>query len=115
MVELNSTLFPFLGSIDSLVNTIKVLVGGVFGIYLIILYLKWREYVVLKKMLIDIRRDLRVIAGKQKIELEPIKEPPLVELRKWVGAVWKEKKKERKDNIASETASETRKSGAKKK
>lgn len=101
MAELNSTLFPFLGEIGTLVNTIKVLVGGVFGIYLIILYLKWREYVVLKKMLTDIRRDLRVMAIKQKIELEPIKEPKLVELKHYIGKIWKQKKQEHKDSLSA--------------
>jgi hypothetical protein len=48
-----------------------VLVGGVFGIYLIILYLKWREYIILKKLMSDIQKDIHTIAEHQGVELEP--------------------------------------------
>jgi len=95
LVDLNTTIFPILGPIGSLINTLKVLVGGVFGVYLIILYLKWREYVVLKKMLTDIRKDLRVIASHQRIEMDPIKDRPLVTFGKYVKHKVKEKKEER--------------------
>ena len=100
MVEANSTIIPLLGPLGSLVNTIRVLVGGVFGIYLIILYLKWREYVVLKKMLTDIRKDLRVIAAHQKIEMTPIREQKLVTLGKHIKKVWGDKKKEHKKALS---------------
>jgi len=80
LVELNSTIFPFLGPIGTFVNTIKVLVGGVFGIYLIILYLRFREYVVMRKMLTEIRKDIRALAEKQGIEMEPIKETKMKRL-----------------------------------
>jgi hypothetical protein len=74
LVELNSTIFPILGPIGTFVNTLKVFVGGVFGIYLIILYIRWREYALLRKMYRELKRDIRAIAKKQKVELEPVKQ-----------------------------------------
>jgi hypothetical protein len=69
-LELNSTIFPILGPIGTLVNAIKVLVGGVFGIYLIMLYLRWREYVIVRGLLTEIKQDLHTIAAHQGINLE---------------------------------------------
>lgn len=80
MVELNTTVFPFLGPIGTFVNTIKVFVGGVFGIYLIILYIRWKEYSLLKKMyreFRELRNETRSIAKKHLIRLEPIEESKL--------------------------------------
>ncbi|MBW2972555.1 hypothetical protein KY359_05965 [Candidatus Woesearchaeota archaeon] len=94
MVELNSTIFPFLGPIGTFVNTIKVLVGGVFGIYLIILYLRFREYTVMRKMLTEIRQDLRVIAEKQGIEMEPIKETRIKKLSEHIKDMFARHKEE---------------------
>ena len=63
------------GPISGIFKTVSAFVGGVFGIYLIILYLKYKEYIVMKRMMLDIRRDLRKIAQAQDVSLPPIKEP----------------------------------------
>ena len=78
MVELNSTIFPILGPIGTFVNTVKVFVGGVFGVYLIILYIRWQEYRLLRRMYKELKSDIRAIAEKQKVTLEPIKPPVIV-------------------------------------
>jgi hypothetical protein len=78
VVELNSTIFPLWGPIGTFVNAVKVLVGGVFGIYLIILYFRWREYTVMRKMLTAIRRDIRFLAEKQGVHMEPFKTPRII-------------------------------------
>lgn len=80
MVELNSTIFPILGPIGTFVNTLKVFVGGVFGIYLIILYIRWREYALLRRMYRELKRDISAIAAKQKVELEPIRQHAITTL-----------------------------------
>lgn len=69
MVELNSTLLPIANQINVLVNTFKLLVGGVFGIYLILLYLRWREYLFTRKKLTEIHNIILLIAEKQHITL----------------------------------------------
>ena len=58
--------------ITNLVSTVKVLVGGVFGLYLIVLFLKWREYQVLKATIQGMRGDIRYIAKKQGIKFENV-------------------------------------------
>ena len=105
MVELNSTIFPFLGPIGTFLNTIKVLVGGVFGVYLIILYVRIREYLLLRKMYREMKADLCAIAEKQKVVLAPVKKSPI----KVLGAQFRERMHERKEK------KEKQKSSAKKK
>lgn len=73
-MDLNTTIFPLFGQVGTLVNTIKVLIGGVFGLYLIILYLRLREYLVVKRLLSEIHRDIRIIAEHDRIRLPPEKE-----------------------------------------
>lgn len=85
MVELNSTIFPLLGPIGTVVNTVKVLIGGAFGVYLIIIYLRWKEYVLMKRMLGEIRSDIRELASKQGVKMEPVKQ------KKTAGQFIKEK------------------------
>lgn len=93
-MELNSTIFPFLGPIGTFVNTIKVLIGGVFGIYLIILYIRFREYVVMRKTLTEIRQDIRTLAEKQGIKMEPIKETRMKKLSEHIKDMFAREKKE---------------------
>ncbi len=78
MVDINATIFPLWGSIGTLVNTIKVLIGGAFGLYLIILYFRVREYIVVRRLLLNVQQDIRVLADKQGIELPSSKRPPTV-------------------------------------
>ena len=55
MVDLNATIIPIIGPIGTFINTVKVLVGGVFGIYLIILYIRYKEYTLLRRMYREFR------------------------------------------------------------
>ena len=84
MVDLNATLVPILGPVGAFVKTISVLVGGVFGIYLLLLYLRWREYWMMRRVLMDIRKDMHKIAMQQGIKLEPLKEPKLKGLIEYI-------------------------------
>ena len=68
---LNETLIPIANQIDLFLNTFKVLVGGVFGIYLIILYIRWREFKMFRFRLRELDNNIRLIAAKQKVELPP--------------------------------------------
>ncbi|MBW2997295.1 hypothetical protein KY349_03070 [Candidatus Woesearchaeota archaeon] len=100
MVDLNATAIPILGPIGSLINAIKVLVGGVFGIYLIILYIRYKEYTLLRRMyreFRELREETRSIAKKQHIRLEPIKESKLGIIKDKI----KEKIEERRLNKGS--------------
>ncbi len=68
MVDINTTLStglqqfePLILTIQSLVGAVKVLVGGVFGIYLILLIMKWRETKILIKNVASIKSELSAI------------------------------------------------------
>ena len=45
--------------IKNIVGILYTLVGGVFGLYLILLFMRFKEYRTLRKILTDIRHDLR--------------------------------------------------------
>ena len=49
MADINATLIPLTGPIKGMLNTFKVLVGGVFGIYVLMLIVNIRQYFMLKK------------------------------------------------------------------
>ena len=70
MADLNATLLPVLDPIHSVLNTVRILVGGVFGIYVIMLYFRWREYAFVRKTLKEIRDHVRALAEKQNIDME---------------------------------------------
>jgi hypothetical protein len=101
LVELNSTLFPFLGPIGTFINAVKVFIGGVFGIYLIILYFRVREYLLVKKVLMGIQRDIRTLAEKQGVEMGPLRKIPTIRefvkhrIRRRTAAITKKKRPER--------------------
>ena len=46
---------PLLGPIAEIMQTLEVLVGGLFGLYLILLFLRWIEYKKQVKILKEIR------------------------------------------------------------
>ena len=77
MTDFNASLLPFAEPVANIMGTLKVLVGGVFGLYVILFVIKLREYFVLKKGLKDI-----------KIELADLKEQ--------VAALSKKKKRRKK-------------------
>ncbi|MBW2981721.1 hypothetical protein KY343_02465 [Candidatus Woesearchaeota archaeon] len=56
-------------------GTLKVLVGGIFGLYVIMLIVKWIEYKKLVRILVGIRKEMRElntylgIKNKKKVDL----------------------------------------------
>ena len=64
MADVNTTLIPFAGPIASIMGTLKVLVGGVFGLYVILFIVKVREYVMLRTNLKRIRIELDALSAK---------------------------------------------------
>ena len=70
MVDVNSTiqlLSPLITPIQNLLNILKVTVGGIFGLYVILVYLKWRESRLMNKYLESIAKDLKAITKKMGI------------------------------------------------
>jgi uncharacterized membrane protein len=69
-MAINATLPPALDTLMNVVsgafNTAKVLVGGLFGLYVILLIVKWIEYKRLVKILTDIRKELRALTNSKK-------------------------------------------------
>lgn len=61
-------------TVQTIVNKINFLVGGIFGIYLILVFLRWWEYRTLTRILSDIRED--IIKLNKKIIGEDYKPKP---------------------------------------
>jgi len=55
-------LSPVFESIHNIIESLQWLVGGMFGLYLILIFLRWREAYMVKKVLSEIRKDLRELA-----------------------------------------------------
>ena len=49
---------PLTNSIEFLVNTVQLFVGGIFGIYLILVILKWKEARDLKRIMKSVKDEL---------------------------------------------------------
>ncbi|MFH1848683.1 MAG: hypothetical protein ABH879_00690 [archaeon] len=67
-MDVNSTapIFLYLGEkIGFVANIIRILVGGVFGIYVIMLILRWKEYRQMVKLMTEIRDDIRVLKNRE--------------------------------------------------
>lgn len=61
-MDVNTTIPLIDGMISSvhyLVNLIQVLVGGLFGLYLILVILRWKESRELKKIMKDLRDEIK--------------------------------------------------------
>lgn len=56
-----STLLDFMTKVT---GTLKVLVGGVFGLYIILLFVKWVEYKKLVRLLVGIKKEMRDLNNK---------------------------------------------------
>jgi hypothetical protein len=74
MDEINETValasIPILAAlvdkIRMFIESVQWLVGGMFGLYLILLFLKWREARMVGKILKEIRDDIKVLATEIK-------------------------------------------------
>jgi len=85
-----------IGAIPSLVNTIKALVGGLFGLYVILVILRWYESKRLVSIMKDIRHDLREMSKQQGMMLKEretiIRKLKKKEIKKKIGKKLKRKK-----------------------
>ncbi len=50
---------PVLQAITNLMSFVSVTIGGIFGLYLILVFLRWRESLAVKKMLNNIHKELK--------------------------------------------------------
>ena len=61
---------PLIDVISKIRGAIEILVGGIFGIYLILIILRWLEYKKVVKLLTQIRKEMRELnenlTGKKK-------------------------------------------------
>lgn len=54
-----AVLQPVAETMQSFLDTVQLLVGGLFGLYLLLVILKWRETRQLRKLMAEIRDELR--------------------------------------------------------
>ena len=59
VTQIPPILEPLSNFIIGIMNVLKVLVGGIFGIYVILVFLRWIEYKRMTKILKDIRKEIR--------------------------------------------------------
>lgn len=64
MVDVNSTLVPIVESpviqgLGRILGTVSIAIGGIFGLYLVLIFLRWKEARDLKRILYDIRSDIK--------------------------------------------------------
>jgi hypothetical protein len=73
--DINQTL-PFIDplarTIGSLVDTVKVLVGGLFGVYLIMAFLQWKNYRLLTRTMMEVRNELHALNKELKINARKV-------------------------------------------
>jgi hypothetical protein len=55
-------LMPLFETVREVILSLQWLMGGIFGLYLILVFLRWRESVELKKILKEIRDDIRELS-----------------------------------------------------
>ena len=58
---------PVVDTLRNLIAAIQFLVGGIFGLYLILVFLRWRESKMAAKVLKEIRDDIRELSKDIKI------------------------------------------------
>ena len=66
-------LAALIDAIRSLIQSLQWLVGGVFGLYLILIYLRWRESRMVARILREIRDDIKQLTGHIKKINERVK------------------------------------------
>lgn len=89
-------------SLGLLVGTIKVTIGGVFGIYLILIYLRWKEYQMFRYTLKGLRKDIRFVAREQGIKFPDVISEEKDTLRHRIGKWWIYKKRSKKKDAKDE-------------
>jgi hypothetical protein len=91
---------PIFGPIAQFMKAASVVAGGIFGIYIILLILRWLEYKRFGKVLRDMRTELRAlnekIAELQGKTVEPPKKRAKILLEKIKSRVPKRKAKKAK-------------------
>jgi hypothetical protein len=55
-------LMPLFETVREVILSLQWLMGGIFGLYLVLVFLRWRESVELKKILKEIRDDIRELS-----------------------------------------------------
>lgn len=62
---INATLPPVLdpifGSVRSLIGWLNIVLGGIFGLYLIIVYINWKKSRELVRLLKDVKSEIKLL------------------------------------------------------
>ena len=64
MADINASLIPLAGPIASIFNTLKVIVGGVFGLYVILIIFRIKEYFFVRKTLTAVKKEVEELSRK---------------------------------------------------
>ena len=67
MTDINTTLpllEPLGSTIKNITNILSVLLGGVFGVYLLVLFLRWQEFLMIRQLKKDLNSKMKRIEKK---------------------------------------------------
>jgi hypothetical protein len=66
-------LMPLFETVREVILSLQWLMGGIFGLYLVLVFLRWRESVELKKILKEIRDDIRELSDDRRLVNSKVK------------------------------------------
>ena len=71
VVDINSTLVPIVESsivqgLGKILGTVSIAIGGIFGLYLVLIFLRWKESRDVRRLLSEIREDLKELKNRKK-------------------------------------------------
>lgn len=72
ILEALPALTPLFDAIRLIIESLQWLVGGIFGLYLILIFLRWRESRMVGQILKEIRDDLKNLADEIRIVNERV-------------------------------------------
>ena len=72
ILEAVPALAPLFETIRLIIQSLQWLVGGIFGLYLILIFLRWRESRMVGQILKEIRDDLKNLADEIRIVNERV-------------------------------------------
>jgi len=66
LIESIPVLSPLLENVRDIILSLQWLAGGMFGLYLILIFLRWRETKIVSRVLKDIRDDIKELSDSIK-------------------------------------------------
>ena len=73
LIESIPVLSPLLENVRSIILSLQWLAGGMFGLYLILIFLRWRETKIVSRVLKEIRDDIKDLSNNIRVVNDKVK------------------------------------------